>query len=488
MQESKLKINEFFWKIWEAEKQFDLFSYKCCNIPLWIYPRIKAMNMIDGAIDFGGQTEAFIRMNFLNVLGRIFYFFVKVPCFFGNDVIIFSNERYLDLDKKNGKYFNSMAEAAIADSHAKRPLIFEFPSFTTKKYKKTKYKNYVPMDFFLLLNKIFSFLSLGYTWKIKKEFFCKLNSSGLWTDSQAQELVKFMSHCAYNINSYNFFLQIIKLLNPEAKLVYSCVAGYDKFPDAVEIQHGLIVDFHAQLFFPGVDSVKGYVKNKKTMVFSEQAKKMCLSHGYTDKNTVILPNPKVSVYFLSNINRQFFESQKKANENKVVMIGSLGNVPNILKKIILDIERNKERFKDWDFSLIMHPSEKNTYKSMSLQKVKIFENHQASLWDLLANSLCIVVVASSVIEEATYFGCFEAIILDETMEDQADYIKALAGNYPFKEVVRPEEFMGWFSRNKQKIILHRNAKIEIMEKNYDYFSKHAANSLQKGVEIKQKMI
>lgn len=468
----KIKINESIKKIWEAEKQFDLFSYKCCNIPIWIYPRIKAINMIDGVNDFEVQTEAFIKMNFFNVLGRIFCFFAKMPYFFGNDVIIFSNERYLDLDKKSGKYFNSMAEAAILDSRAKKPLIFEFPSFTTKKYKKTRYNNYTPLDFFLLLNKMFSFLSFGYTWKIRKEFFSELTSSGLWTDSQVRELIKFTSHCAYNINSYNFFLQIIKFLNPKAKLIYSCVAGYDKFFDAVEIQHGLIVDSHAQLFFPQVDSVKEYVKNKKTIVFSERAKTMCLSHGYTDKNTVILPNPKVSVYFSSNIDKQFFESQKKSNENNVVMIGSLGNVPNILKKMILDIEKNKERFEDWNFSLIMHPSEKNTYKGMMLQKVEIFENHQASLWDLLANSLCVVVVASSVIEEATYFGCFEAIILDETMEDQKDYIKALAGNYPFKEVVRPEEFLDWFKKNKQKIIMHRNAKIKIMEKNHHHFQNY----------------
>lgn len=483
MQKLRVKINESFRKIWEAERRFDLFSYKCCNIPLWIYPRIKALNMVDGVNDFGGQTEAFIKLNFLNTLGRIFSFFLKFPRLFGNDVIIFSNERYLDLDKKSGKYFNSMAEAAIINSNAKKPLIFEFPNFTTKKYKKTKYKNYVPLDFFLALKEIFLFLSFCYTWKIKKEFFYKLTSSGLWTGAEVKKLISFMSHCAYDINLYNFFLRIIKFLNPKSKLIYSCVGGYDKFSDVVEIQHGLIVEFHAQLFFPLEDSVKEYVENKKTIVFSERAKKMCLANGYTERNTVILPNPKVSNYFLSNIDTKFFESQKNLSQNRVVMISSLGNVPNILKKLVLDIENNKDHFKNWDFSLVMHPSEKNTYKDVASSKVKVFENYQVSLWDLLANSLCIIVVASSVIEEAIYFGCFETIVLDESMEDQKDYVKALAGDYPFKDIVLPDDFIKWFGANEQNIILHRGKKLELMEKSYNYFKNYSNGRIEIDEEI-----
>jgi len=469
MQKLRLKIKEASAKIWEAEERFDLFAYKCHNIPLWIYPRIKALNMINGVNDIGGQTKAFIKINFFNVIGRIFYFIFKFPCFFGNDVIVFSNERYLDLDKKNGKYFNSMAESAIAHSRGKSSLIFEFPSSTTRKYRKTRYKNYVPMDFFFAVREIFSFLSFFYAPRVKKEFFLKLTSSRLWTDFQVQELLRFIARSAYNINFYNFFLKAIKFFNPKAKLIYSCVGGFDKFPDVIEIQHGLVVDFHAQCFFPQTDSVKDYVKNKKTIVFSEQARKMFLLKGYADKNTILLPNPKVSVYFLNNIDRNFLESQKKSNKNHIVIISSLGDVPNILKKLIADIEKNKEQLKNWDFSLVLHPSEKNTYNGMGMSKVKVFENHQVSLWDLLANSLCVIVVASSVIEEAIYFGCFEIIILDEAMEDQKDYVKALAGDYLFKDMVAPSEFIKWFMANRENMIMHRAKKMELMEKKHDYF-------------------
>jgi len=468
MQELKLKIKESSIKLWEAEKRLDFFSYKCCGIPLWIYPRIKALNMINGVNDLGGQTDGFIKMNFLNILGRIFYFFLKLPHIFANDVIIFTNERYLGLDKKSGKFFNSMAEAVIVDSHAKKPLIFEFPSFTTLKYKKTKYKSYIPLDFFLGLKEAFLFLSFFYKPKIKKEFFLKLTKSGLWTEAEVKKLINLLSHYAYDISCYAIFLNLIKLLNPRAKLVYSCVAGYDKFPDVVEIQHGLIVAFHAQCFFPLGYSIKEYVENKKTIVFSEQAKKMFLENGYTKENTVILSNPKVAVYFLNNINEEFLERQKKSSKNRVVIISSLGDVPSILKKVLLDIEKNKEQLEKWDFSLVLHPSEKNTYRDMGLTKVKVFENYQVSLWEMLAESLCVVVIASSVIEEATYFGCFEIILKDETMEDQKDYINSLAGNYPFKDIVLPQEFVKWLLANEKKIIMHRNKKVELMEKNYNY--------------------
>lgn len=466
-----LKINESIKKIWEAEKRFDLFSYKCCDIPLWIYPRIKALNMFDGAIDIGGQTDGAIKMNFLNILARIFYFFLKLPRFFGNDVIIFSNERYLDLDKKTGKYFNSMAELAIMDSGSKKPLIFEFPSFTTKKYKNTKYKSYVPLDIFLGVKEAFLFLAFVFKPKIKKEFLSKLASSGLWTKADIEKLIYFLSHYAYDIFCYAISLKIIKLLNPNAKMIYSCIAGYDKLPDVVEIQHGLIVDLHIQLFFPQTDSIKEYIENKKTIVFSEQAKQKLLSNGYTSENTVVLPNPKVSVYFSNNIDKQFLESQKKSNKNQIVIISSLGNVPNILKKLLSDIEKNKDRLEKWDFSLVLHPSEKNTYNDMELTKTKVFENYQVSLWDLLANSLCVVVIASSVIEEAQYFGCFEIILKNEIMEDQEDYVRELAGNYTFKNMVLPSDFVKWFNQNEQKMILHRNNKLEIMEKNYNFFVK-----------------
>lgn len=466
MQELRLNRKETIMKIWEAERRFDLFSYKCRKIPLWIYPRIKASNMINGVNDLGGQTDGFIKINFLNILQRLFYFFLKLPQLFGNDVIVFSNERYLDMDKKSGKYFNSMAEAAIVDSHAKEPLIFEFPSSTTLKYKETKYKSYVPMDLFLAIKEAFLFLAFFYRPKIKKEFFSKLTESSLWTETDVKKLINLLSHYAYDISFYSIFLNLIKILNPRANLIYSCVAGYDKFPDVVEIQHGLVVPFHAQCFFPLLDSVKEYVKNKKTIVFSVEAKKMFLSNGYTDKNTTVLPNPKVSFYFLNNIDRQFFENSKKLNLNHVVMISSLGNVPDIFKKLILDIEKNKEYLKEWDFSLVMHPSEKNTYGQMALSKVKVFENHQVSLWDMLARSLCVVVIASSVIEEAKYFGCFEVILEDEAMEDQKDYVQSLAGSYAFKNMVKPEEFIEWFFANGKSIISHRAKKLELMEKNY----------------------
>lgn len=470
--EENLKFREGFRKLYKAEEKFDLFNFSCQGIPLWMYARDKALMITSGFNSYKGQSTAFQKIDFINLVKRIFYSLINFYRLFNNDIIVFTNERHLDKDLKTEKYYNPFAELVLSmNGNFKKVLVFEFPIPMTLKYKKINYERYWLLDPLLFLRQIFSPLSLFYYSRIKKEFSPKLRLANLWEDSETKKILKFAAYSAYNINFYAIFLKIIKFINPKAKIFYSCMGGYDKFPEVIEIQPALILDFQSQYIYPQTLAIKNYLKNKKMMVFSQKTKELLLAKGYIEENVSVIDNPKIRFYFLKNLKKDFFE-KKKEFDKKIVIIGNWGGgTEEIFKNLVLDMEKNKEIFKNWEISMVLHPTQKNTYKKLNLTKVKIFENHEVSLWEMLSEAVCTVNIASTVLEESTYFGCFNIILKHKSFEDQNDYIELMCKDYIYKTVVVPEEFVDWFKNNKKLIEDQGLYKKEIMEKNYEYFLK-----------------
>lgn len=470
--EGKVKEKETFKKLYEAEKRFDFYKLSYNKIPLWSFPREKASFYMNGFTSFPEQAFAFLKIRPLNLLKRITGFFLGFTKIFGNDVIIFANERHLQRIGDGDNFYNQYAELVLTGNQYKKALIFEFPTAMLLTYKKVKHERYLPMDFIVGVKKVFSFLYLFFYSKIKKEFYPKIQKADLWQKEDVSKILKFIAIQAYSIKYYSFILNIIKLLNPKAKFIYSCMAGYDKFPGVTEIQHGVIVNVHCHYIFPVMDSTREYLANKKIIVFSQKEKNLLLNNGYSAKNIEIKPNPKIYFQYLFNIKNDFFENKEKPKE--IVIIGDFaGNAQATIKNTVFNIEKNKEKFDGWNVSLVLHPSEKNVYKDLKLSKVKVFENHQVSLWQMLSRALVVASICSTVLEEAIYFGCYEVIIINKAFEDQKLMIDWLCGNYPYKTETLPDDFSRWFLNNKDKIISHWQKKQEIMKKNHNYFKNYA---------------
>jgi len=466
--QEKIQIRETFKKLSKIERNFGLFKLSYNKIPLWIYIRERAMNMVSGISRPSGQSISSQKINLFNFIKRFFYFLINSYKLFGNEVIIFTNERHLQRDSEEGKYYNPYVELVLNTDKFRRVLIFEFPTPMTEKYRKIKYNRYLPLDLFLALKQIFSFLSLFYYGRIRKEYNNKLHRANLWDEQDIKEILRFCTSSVYNIKHDGIFLKFIKFLNPRAKLIYSCQAGYDKFPEVIEVQHGVILDFHPQYIYPKTPAIQNYLKKKKIIVFSEKVKDLFIKGGYLSENIKVTFNPKIRFYFLKNLKKDFF--QQDSVPNKILIISDWGgNFHQIFKNFVLDIEKNKEKLERWEISLILHPTEENVYKDLNLTKVKVFENHEVSLWDLVSEAICIISIASTILEEATYFGCFNIILSDKEFEDQKDYINWLCGDYPHKTIVDPEKFIEWFEKNKSKIISHLPLKKKIMGEYYDNF-------------------
>ncbi|MBU2540163.1 hypothetical protein KJ786_03320 [Patescibacteria group bacterium] len=476
----KVKMKETVEALWEAEKKFDFYNVSYNKIPLWSYLREKTYYLASGLASFSEPTSAFFKIRPINLFKRFIRFLFSLNKIFGNDIIIFANERHLQWNSQENNFYNQYVELALEDNPGKKPLIFEFPAFMKTKYKKTCYERYLPMDFIVAVKGVLSFLRLFFYPKINKEFYPKLKKSGLLQEKDIKKVVKFTALQAYGINYYGIFLKIIKLLNPKAKLIYGCMGALDKFPDVTEIQHGRIDDVAPQYVFPNISSIREYVKNKKIIVFSEEIRKILINNGYSSQNVKVKSNPKVYFYFLKNIQKNFFD--KKAGLKEMVIIGGFGGtIQGTIKNFILGIEKNKEKFKDWNISLVLHPSEKNIYKDLELAKVKVFENHEVSLWEMLSRAVCLVSVTSSVIEEAIPFGCFEIIIKNKEMADQETMINLLCGDYPYRTTIECNDFPRWFESNENMLISHWQKKAEIMKKNYEYFQ-----NFKKSIKIDKK--
>lgn len=464
----KVKLQQGFKKLYEAEGSFNFFKLSFCQIPLWLYARDKALNIISGISSYGAQLYSSQKINIFNLIGRIFYFIFNFYKIFNNDIVVFTNERHLEKHLKTGEYYNPFAELTLNENKgSKKALIFEFPIPMTRKYKKISYKRYLPLDFFLCLKQILSPLSLFYYSRVKKEFSLKFRKVKLWPEKKDKEILLYASYGVFNIRFYSVVLSIIKFLNPKAKAIYSCMGGFDKFPGIIEIQPASITGFNPVYIYPQVQEIKDFLKNRKMVVFSKETKELLFQNGYPKENIQVTFNPKVRFYFLKNLNKDFL---KAAFKNKIVIVGNWGgSLQKIYRDLVLDIEKNKDKLEDWDISLILHPTEENSYKNLNLKKVKVFENYQASLWQMFSEALCTINVVSSSLEESTYFGCFNVIIEDKSFEDQKKLIELLCGNYPYKVIVPPEKLVNWFKDNESMIKNHFSRKREILKKNYEYF-------------------
>ena len=467
--ELNINFKEGFGKLREIEEKYDLFSFVCEGIPLWLYGRDRALNILSGITSYSGQTISTHRINPFNLIGRIFSFFWNFFKLFNSDIIIFTNERHLEKESSIGKYYNPFAEIVLdTKKEAEKILIFEFPIPMTSKYRNIKYNRYLPIDVLLCFRQIsYPFFVLFYR-KSNKEFEPKLKASGLFNESEVKEILRRCHWSVHSIKCFSLFLRLVKLVNPKARTIYSCMGGFDKFPGVVEIQTALILDFQSVYIYPQTPQIKDYLRDKKMIVLSNQTRDLLVRNGYPENNFSVIDNPKIKYYFLRNVNEEFFEKNNAGN--KIVIVGNWGgSLQKIMKKVISDIEQNKENFKDWDISLVLHPTEENTYKDMNLQKIKVYENHEVSLWEKLSLATCTIDISSTVIKESSYFGCFNIIMRDEKFDSQLDFIEALCGDYPFKEIITPENFVNWFSNNSKMLKNHNLTKKEILKDNYKYF-------------------
>lgn len=470
----KVKTRESIKALWEAEKKFDFYNISYNKIPLWSYIREKTYHFASGLASFSEPLKAFFKIRPINLFRRIISFLLGLNKLFGNDIIIFANERHLQWNEKENNFYNQYVELALEENPGKKALVFEFFAFMTTRYKKVRYQRYLPLDFIVAVKKLLSFCYLFFYPKIKREFYPKIKKSGLLQEEDIKKVIKFTALQAYGINYYGIFLKIIKLLNPRAKSFYGCMGALDKFPEVTEIQHGRIAEDGCQYVFPNIAPIREYVKNKKMIVFSDTVRKILIDNGYSAENVKVRPNPKVYFYFLKNIQKDFFV-QRPTSKEMVIIGGFAGTIRETIQNFIFGIEKNEEIFNDWNISLVLHPSEKNVYKNLGLNKVKVFENHEVSLWQMLSRATLMASIYSSVLEEATNFGCFEIIIKNKELADQEGMINEMCGDYPYKTLLNFYDFPEWFKTNKDMLARHWQKKMEIMKRNYDYFQNYRKN-------------
>ncbi len=450
-----------------AEEKYGFFETWHEGMPLWLYGRDRALNIVSGITSYSGQTISSHKIRPLNLIARAWHFLANVHKMWGNDLIIFTNERHLEKELSTGKYYNPFAELAIREyREAKKVLVFEFPIPMTQKYRSAVYPRYLPLDFFFFLRQIFSPLAFFYYPRTKKVFAPKLKASGLFTENEITELVRRCYRSAYFITCYRIFLKLVKWLNPRAVAIYSCMGGFDKFPGVIEIQPALITDIHSVYMYPQTPEIKQYLQTRRMVVFSQETKELLARHGYLRENMIVRQNPKIQYYFIKNIHPELLE-KIPAPPYELVIVGNWGgSLLGIIKQIVLDIEKNKEVFKDWNISLVLHPAEENTYKQLKLQKVVVFENHKVSLWGKLARAAATIDIGSTVIQESSYFGCYNIILKDEKFESQKDFIDSLCRGYSYKNLVVPQEFIVWFKANEQQLKSHIIEKNKIIKANH----------------------
>ncbi len=209
--------------------------------------------------------------------------------------------------------------------------------------------------------------------------------------------------------AFHFFLFRSCWVLKTPKKVY-CVVAYgrpalikaakERGIETMELQHGTISDFHPGYHYPGV--VKGGLDYfpDRICLWDDFWKEMC-AIPLQDENIIVS-----GFEHLERERKQYDGITKKDGQVVIISQGALGpRISDVLMKNIDDLRQYQILYK-------LHPGEYDrwkTYESLvrlsAYKNVKIIDNNDVPLYQLLAESKYVIGVYSTAIFESFNFGC-----------------------------------------------------------------------------------
>lgn len=183
-------------------------------------------------------------------------------------------------------------------------------------------------------------------------------------------------------------------------------AGRDKNIESIELQHGVINDYHLGYSFPHVEKGSLEYFPDKLYIWDDYWRDMC---------ELPIPENDIEVFGFEHLNRakeKYKNTRKIANQIIVISQGTIG------PKLAYIIRENIDDLKDYTIIYKLHPGEYDrwkTYKSLveidKYSNIRIIDNNEIPLYKLLSDSSYLIGVYSTVVFESLHFDC-KAILVD----------------------------------------------------------------------------
>lgn len=405
----------------------------------------------------------------LNIFKRIFFFLINSPKLYGNNLIFLMKERQL-VKTDNSNFINPYIDLILTEEKKKNYLILESPHLFSDRYKKVTYKKYIPFDLFLLLRLLFkSFLKVGH--KERKKIKNKIRKIPKIDAKQKNDLYNNYIRAKGDIFSRIILYKFLRLLNPGAKIYYS--PGFmDKINDQnesninVEVQHSMIPDTNTNYIIPKNKHTKKILENKKMIVFQEQVKELLVNQGYLAKNIILKKHPLLKSFF-TNLTKNDFKIKNK--KIKVLIIGSAAERQHRMLNDFINQINNLgiANLKYFEIELLFHP--KDVHDDYIKSTHVKYSSDNENLYKKLLMADIVVSPGSTVLHEATYFGCFNLILIgkDDSSSNSPEWP---CKDYDFYKVVNFKKAGEWIVNHKKFMRTFRKTKGRILVESIANFS------------------
>ena len=327
-------------------------------------------------------------------------------------------------------------------------VIFEWPSRTDTYdiayFDDPKKERYCPIDFYILLYKVYSCISKKQMAileqqcrdDLKQRFAMATSVDDTYEEKAIKLLIEEMPvSYASTVISQQLFCKLFKSYsNIRYAIDFWGSARENIMPvlpgnfESIELQHGIITEFHPGYIYP--KDAKKFCKHffgRTMLIYGEATKKMLIDKSvFTENQIQVIGNPRIHKY-----KELFGESRKdrcyilftsQPFEQDVKGINYYNEVipylQNIQKQLIED-----EKWKGFRLAIKLHPRENNGIQKRyqeSIPECDVFDN-ATQLYELLGKSFLHMTVSSTTLYEAALFDAPTILLPYQEYRDVETY-------------------------------------------------------------------
>ncbi len=303
-------------------------------------------------------------------------------------------------------------------------VAFEWPSRNTSfdsAYFHDK-KNYVPIDGYLILYKLYSFLHRKERSNIEAQCRSRLEEQFAadppQTDVEKRAVAFILEQLPQSVSATEFSQRLFKWMFRKYKNVDYAIdfwgSGRENIipvlpgnPQSIELQHGIITPSHQGYVYPEfVRNSSSCLFSRKILVYGEKEKEILSQNSIFPSEMVeVIGNPRIYMY------KVLFKEEKK--NKKWILFTSQpyeqsypGTVYyNVMLPYLQRIANYMEQNTSYKLAVKLHPRENNAVKKLyedKLPKTPVF-GAESELYDLLCESYIHITVSSTVLLEGAAF-------------------------------------------------------------------------------------
>ncbi len=410
----------YFNQLWEIEFKHNLLQFKVYSTPLWVFrTREMFFNFLKNDKINLNTMDGFLNYSKKKLLINLFDELLHIRKLFWNELIFFTNTRYLEKNKK-WQYYVPYIDFFLKKYKPSKYLIINYEESNSiiTKFDTIYKESYITGSLFLIIlffinkiiripkTKIIKYFSWIQDYINKKEFKIIKKSLFFW--------YKFIKQ------QHIFYSLLKKISHKDFKIIYS-LSTFSNFysvdSNVLEYQHWVITSTHPTYIFPLEKryNIRNFLNKRYFIAYNKNTQLLLKENWY--QNVLLVENSKISSFLKQN---ELVDLNFKKKDTLLLLTSPIENITKTLLKIVELFIDNKIAG-ILKLKILVHPNDWNIKYYYNFQKkykniTVLYRTY--SLYEELNNYYYVVSPISTVINEATYFNNFIIILNFDSFYDE----------------------------------------------------------------------